>query len=375
MTDPKQEHLWRFYYEEKTFAATAVLTLAVTGLEAVIPVNALASDHVKNYVLQEHIESKVFDLESLLLKHTKNDISLSALSTSTGTVLNLDTLKADVVFGEQEVIADSLKKKTNFKTANVFINEDPEPQAFPTREISENVSDTHSKMITQGFKAGASVKAGFDLGFTKGDVTLNTEYNKSDQEGNTTVKSKTIKYPSQTITAPAKSVVVLEYSLEENKAKAYTDVNAVLAGDYEKKYFFIPAHKFIPDPLGIGILTDLIETGDIKPEKEKTQRFNLYDELANNDLLKDDDPVTLDEKNKKVILNGKILTDSSVYSDRFIIKKKTYSLEEYEQLQKNGKSGRSKRDVSSLDASKKDFSALTPIDEETYTVEGIVTEK
>ncbi|MED1790448.1 hypothetical protein P4V47_23785 [Brevibacillus laterosporus] len=46
-----------------------------------------------------------------------------------------------------------------------------------------------------------------------------------------------------------------------------------------------------------------------------------------------------------------------------------------EQLQKNGKSGRSKRDVSSLDASKKDFSALTPIDEETYTVEGIVTEK
>ncbi|MBG9799203.1 ETX/MTX2 family pore-forming toxin [Brevibacillus laterosporus] len=346
--------------KKKLIAATAVLTLAVTGLEAVIPVNALASDHVKNYVLQEHIESKVFDLESLLLKHTKNDISLSALSTSTGTVLNLDTLKADVVFGEQEVIADSLKKKTNFKTANVFINEDPEPQAFPTREISENVSDTHSKMITQGFKAGASVKAGFDLGFTKGDVTLNTEYNKSDQEGNTTVKSKTIKYPSQTITAPAKSVVVLEYRL---------------AGDYEKKYFFIPAHKFIPDPLGIGILTDLIETGDIKPEKEKTQRFNLYDELANNDLLKDDDPVTLDEKNKKVILNGKILTDSSVYSDRFIIKKKTYSLEEYEQLQKNGKSGRSKRDVSSLDASKKDFSALTPIDEETYTVEGIVTEK
>lgn len=361
--------------KKKLIATAAILTLVVTGLEAGIPVNALASDHVKNYVLQDQIDSKVFDLESLLFTHTKNDMALPDLSTSTRTVLNLDTLQADVVFGEQEVIADSLKKKTNFKTANVFINEDPEPQAFPTRELVENVSDTHSKTITQGFKAGASVKAGFDLGFTKGDVTLNTEYNRTNQEGNTTVTSKTIKYPSQTITAPAKSVVVLEYSLEENKAKAYTDVNALLSGEYEKKYYFIPAHKFIPDPLCIGILTDLIETGDIKPEKERTQKFNLYDELANNDLLKADDPVTLDEKNKKVILNGKILTDSSVYNDRFIIKKKTYSLEEYEQLQNNRKGGRSKRDVSSLDAAHKDISALTPIDEETYTVQAIVTEK
>ncbi|WP_231928987.1 hypothetical protein [Brevibacillus sp. SKDU10] len=102
--------------KKKLIAAATVLTLAVTGIEAGIPVNALASDHVKNYVLQDHIESKVFDLESLLFKHTKNDMSLPDLSTSTRTVLNLDTLQADVVFGEQEVIADSLNKKTNFKT-------------------------------------------------------------------------------------------------------------------------------------------------------------------------------------------------------------------------------------------------------------------
>ncbi|WLR42342.1 ETX/MTX2 family pore-forming toxin [Bacillus carboniphilus] len=174
-------------------------------------------------------------------------------------------------------------RDTQYAGKTYLMNNTNTEQTLKSQSIDVQMDQTVSNSVTEGITIGNEIEAGFSLWGLGVNNTLSTEYSFSSTQEKSNTTSTTVSIPSQEITVPANTKLVLTAVSQRVQATGTTQLKANLSGN-------VVTSMELP---GLGM--------------HQVNSFNIYDvfNAATDSGYELPSTLTLDHQNREVLFSGK----------------------------------------------------------------------
>ncbi|WLR41603.1 ETX/MTX2 family pore-forming toxin [Bacillus carboniphilus] len=122
-------------------------------------------------------------------------------------------------------------RDTQYAGKTYLMNNTNTEQTLKSQSIDVQMDQTVSNSVTEGITIGNEIEAGFSLWGLGMNNTLSTEYSFSSTQEKSNTTSTTVSIPSQEITVPANTKLVLTAVYQKVQATGTTELKANLSGN------------------------------------------------------------------------------------------------------------------------------------------------